>query len=262
MHRHFIRTVLPLLALTAAAGAAQAETEFLYSCGGELDLVVATYPESGTGRYEVDGVFITDLVPDGQGAWVNDEHELQFWPEGEGPTLFLGSEQFTCEPFADDPGMNAGAEPVDAAAPAEGGIMNTADLDMAPYGSVRGWDVYSLSSGPSFMGCAASIEQPGGFLILQKKDYGWELRVPANQTEGFDGGVIVLDGKTVDAQFGFTPEGAGEAGLDDGFVARLRQGTKLTTQINGEKPVNWSLKGSAAVVTKIEECYTNQGVQP
>lgn len=257
MHRHFIRTVLPLLALTAAAGAAQAETEFLYSCSDFA--VVATYPESGTGRYEVDGVFIADLVPDGQGAWVDDAKEVQFWPEGEGPTLFLGSEQFTCEAFGDDPGMHAGVDPE---ANLDGGMPTTADLEMVPYNGVRGWEVYSMHSGGGFAGCAGSIEQPGGFLILQKKDYGWELRVPANQTEGFDGGVIVLDGKTVDAQFGFTPEGAGEAGLDDGFVARLRQGNRLTTQINGEEPINWDMKGSAAVVTKIEECYTRKGVLP
>lgn len=257
MHKTFIRTVLPLLALTAAAGAAQAETELLYNCGGDLGFVVTTYPESGKGRF--DSTYSADLVPDGQGAWMNDEHEVQFWPEGEEPTLFLGSEQFSCVAFADDPGMNAGADPE---ANLDEGIVNTADLEMAPYSSVRGWDVYSMNSGPDFVGCGGSIEQPGGFLILQKKDYGWELRVPANQTEGFSGGVIVLDGKTVDAQFGFTPEGAGEAGLDDGFVARMRQGNRLTTQINGEEPVNWEMKGSAAVVTKIEECYTNQGILP
>ena len=259
MHNRFIRTLLPVLALTAAAGAAQAETELLYQCGGDLGIVVTTYPESGTGRF--DGNYSADLVPDGQGAWVNEEHELQFWPEGEEPTLFVGVEQFSCQAFADDPGMNAGAEPVDAAT-AEGGIINTAEMEMAPYADVRGWEVSSLNSGPNFMGCAASIEQPSGFLILQKKDYGWELRVPADQTEGFDGGVLVVDGYVVDAQFGFTPEGAGEAGLDDSFIARLKQGSRLTTQINGSEPINWALKGSAAVVTKIEECYTNQGVLP
>ena len=73
---------------------------------------------------------------------------------------------------------------------------------------------------------------------------------------------LVVDGYVVDAQFGFTPEGAGEAGLDDSFIARLKQGSRLTTQINGSEPINWALKGSAAVVTKIEECYTNQGVLP
>ncbi|MPT21696.1 MAG: hypothetical protein E2577_01060 [Starkeya sp.] len=66
----------------------------------------------------------------------------------------------------------------------------------------------------------------------------------------------------MDAQFGFTAEGAGEAGLDDRFVAVLRNGKLLTTQIKGARPVKWPLTGSAAVVTKIEDCFRRKGLLP
>ncbi len=252
MDMTIFRTLLATLALSAAASAARAETEFLYNCGQDLGFVVTTYPESGKGRF--DGNVHVDITPDGKGAWVNEANEIQFWPEEDVPTLFVGSEQFSCAPFEDDPGMHAGDEPADST------LQNTADLDMTPYASVRGWDVVSMASGADFVGCSGSNSQDAGFLILQKKDYGWELRVPADQTEGFEGGIITLDGKKVDAQFGFTPEGAGEAGLDDGFVAALKNGKVLTTQINGAKAVKWQLTGSAAVVTKIEECFQRKGV--
>ncbi|WP_245261657.1 hypothetical protein [Ancylobacter sp. FA202] len=251
MDTRLVRILIAMVALVAACGSARAQSELLYKCGGDLGFVVETNPESSSGNFH--GAFSAPLVPDGNGAWVNPGRELQFWPEGEGPKLFIGSEQFSCEPVADEPGMNAGGEPADSAA------QNTADLEMLPYGSTRGWEVVSLRAGSDFVGCAGSINLPAGFLILQKKTHGWELRVPADQTEGFEGGVITLDGRRVDAQFGFTPEGAGEAGLDDAFVAALRNGKLLTTKINGSRPVKWPLSGSAAVVTKIEECFSRQG---
>lgn len=252
MNTRLVNILLALVALVAAAGSARAEGELLYKCGGDLGLVVETHPENSSGNFH--GTFSAPLVPDGKGAWVNPGRELQFWQEGDGPKLFIGVEEFSCEPVADEPGMNAGAEPADPAS------QTTADLEMVPYGSTRGWEVVSLNAGSEFVGCAGSISLPAGFLILQKKTYGWELRVPAEQTEGFEGGIITLDGRRVDAQFGFTAEGAGEAGLDDRFVAALRNGKLLTTQIKGARPVKWPLTGSAAVVTKIEECFKRQGL--
>ena len=120
----------------------------------------------------------------------------------------------------------------------------------------------AFASGPDFAGCGASIAQTPGFLMLQKKPWGWELRIPANQTEGFEGGIITVDGRAIDAQFGFTPESAGEAALSDDLIPAIAKGSRLTTQITGAEPVTWSLAGSAAVIGKIEECVTRQGIQP
>lgn len=120
----------------------------------------------------------------------------------------------------------------------------------------------AVADEPGINAGAGSIIHPAGFLILQKKTQGGEVRVPAEQTEGFEGGVFTLDGRLLDAQFGSTPEGAGEAGLDDRFVAALKNDKLLSTKINGAKPVNWPLTGSAAVVTKIEECLSRQGLLP
>ncbi|WP_018389732.1 hypothetical protein [Ancylobacter sp. FA202] len=50
--------------------------------------------------------------------------------------------------------------------------------------------------------------------------------------------------------------------MDDRFVAALRNGKLLTTQIKGANPVKWPLTGSAAVVTKIEESSSRQGLIP
>lgn len=248
-------TALALMPLLAAPAFAQ--TEFLYDCGRDMGFIVTTYLETGTGRF--DGTFSADLTLNSDGVWVNEAEELQFWPDGvedAEPTLFIGVEQFSCSPFADDPGMNAGAEP------GQGALTNTADLEMVPYGSTRGWDVLAYVSGPDFIGCGASIGQGPGFLILQRKTYGWELRIPADQTEGFEGGIITVDGRKMDAQFGFTPEGAGEAGLDESLVRAIANGSRLTTLINGSQPVSWSLAGSAAAVGKVNECFVQEGILP
>lgn len=136
------------------------------------------------------------------------------------------------------------------------------DFDVTPYGTTRGWQVDSLTDGSGFLGCAGSVEQGPGFLILAKTRDGWMLRVPTRNTEGFDGAVIEIDGYKIDSQVGYTPEGAGEAYLDAGAIPRLANGSRLTVAINNDQTTKWALSGSAAMITKVEECYSRKGKAP
>lgn len=254
----FTTTRAPLAALAmglgvALAGPVLAGTELDYDCAAELGFKVRLQPEAGTAEFTGPG-YTAPLTPDQQGAWVNEERELQFYPEESPPTLYMGSESFECAASdeGDDPsGGHVGAAGADS-------------YDIAPYAEVKGWQVDSLKDAPSgtFLGCMASSEQPSGYLMVGQMVWGWLVRVPADKTEGYEGGVIAVDGKAVDSQFGFAPEGAGEANISDEMVPQIGNGTALTTKINGEAPVTWRLEGSGAMIGKVKECFTNNGVAP
>lgn len=137
------------------------------------------------------------------------------------------------------------------------------DFDAAPYATVKGWQVDTLTDSAGFLACAGASEQPDGFLILMHtRDDEWVLRVPTSQTEGFEGAIITVDDHEIDAQFGFKPEGAGEGTIDDSTLALIHNGAALKIAIHGEKATNWVLTGSGAVIGKITECAAHKGIKP
>lgn len=235
-----------LLALALLAPApALASPDLTYQCGGDLGFSVVIETETGKARFT--GPFEADLTW-GEDHWFNEAQEIQFWDQQDPPQLFLGSEQFDCG-FA--PG-GAGYDEPTGAAPVS---------TVTPYATVKGWEVAALFQDGAFLSCGGAITQPAGRLQLDQTPWGWELRLPATRTEGFEGGLVTIDGKPVDSQFGFTPDAQAIAGLSDSQLEALFNGTTLKTRINGEPETTWSLAGSGAMIGKVKECFTRQGVK-
>lgn len=240
-----------LLALALLAPLpAFASPDLTYQCAGDLGFTVQI--ETETGKAHFAGPFEADLAR-AEDHWFNEAKEVQFWDQETPPQLFLGSEQFDCA-FA--PGGAGYAEPVQAetagAVPAS---------TVTSYATVKGWDVTSLAESGAFVSCGGAIAQPAGRLQLDQTPWGWELRLPATRTEGFEGGIITIDSKPVESQFGFPPDSLAIAGISDDQLNALFNGTTLKTRINGEPEVTWSLAGSGAMIGKVKECFTRQGVK-
>lgn len=239
----------------ALAGPALANPDVDYACGSDLGFLVRMTPDANSAEFRsLD--YSAPLKADENDGWTNEEHELQFYPKEDPPTLYMGSESFECERAP----TGADAE----AANMHAGAAGADDYDITPYAPVKGWQVDTLRDAPTgtFIGCMASNEQPSGYLMVGQMVWGWVVRVPAQKTEGYDGGLIAVDGKAVDSQFGFAVEGAGEANIADEMVPQIGNGTALTTKINGESPVTWRLEGSGAMIGKVKECFNNNGVAP
>jgi hypothetical protein len=243
-----MRRLLALAALVAPA-TAFASPDLTYQCGGELGFTVRIETETGVAVFS--GPFEAELTFE-QDHWFNEAREVQFWDEEEPPQLFLGSEQFDCG-FA--PGGAGYAEPAPEATEA------TPAPVAKPYASVKGWEVSALFDGATFVSCGGASQQAAGLLKVDQAPWGWEITVPAPRTEGFEGGLVTIDGKPVDSQFGFTPESTAIVGISEGQLDALFNGTSLTTRINGEPETTWSLAGSGAMVGKVKECFQRQGVR-
>lgn len=243
-----MRRLLALILLVP--GPVLASPDLTYQCAGELGFTVIIETETGKARFS--GPFKADLTW-GEEHWYNEAKEVQFWDQQDPPQLFLGSEQFDCG-FA--PGGAGYSEPVQA---------ETADAvpqtTVTSYATVKGWEVTALAQDGSFVSCGGAIAQPAGRLQLDQTPWGWELRLPATRSEGFEGGIITIDGKPVDSQFGFTPDSLAIAGISDDQLNALFNGTTLRTRINGDSETAWSLAGSGAMIGKVRECFTRQGVQ-
>ena len=136
------------------------------------------------------------------------------------------------------------------------------DFEIETYAAdVRGWQVDALSDDQGFFACAGmSGEQKDGYLAVMQTRDGWMLRVPTEQTESFEGALVTIDGREIDSQIGFFPEGAGHIALADQAVDWIAQGSRLKVAVNNDLTTNWVLSGSAAMVTKVTECYKRKGV--
>jgi hypothetical protein len=75
---------------------------------------------------------------------------------------------------------------------------------------------------------------------------------PTHQSGGFDGGVVSIDGRTIDAQFGFN-NGTATREVIPWELGLLKNGSNLTVRINGESAFAFSLNGSTAAILKIQE---------
>ncbi len=140
------------------------------------------------------------------------------------------------------------------------GTAQAQSFDAAVYAAdVRGWQVDALTDGQGFLGCGGTTDQPFGVLgVIQSRD-GWLLRVPTQQTESFEGAVVTIGNRQIDAQIGFLPEGAGEIYLTDQAIGWLAQADEVTVAVNNDYTATWGLLGSAAMITKVKECYARKG---
>lgn len=136
------------------------------------------------------------------------------------------------------------------------------DFDAAPYAAVKGWQVDALSNDQGFLGCAGSSQQAEGYLILMRTADGWKVRVPSTQTESYAGALITIDGRRIESQAGFAPEGAAELLITDQAAGWIANGAALTVEVDGDQTTSWVLSGSAAMIGKVNECYAGQGLAP
>lgn len=137
------------------------------------------------------------------------------------------------------------------------------DFDASPYATVKGWQVDVLSNDQGFLGCAGSVQQAQGYLIVMRTAQdGWKLRVPSSQTESYAGALITIDSHAIDSQAGFTPEGAAELLITETAVGWIANGSRLKIEVNDDLTTQWALSGSAAMIGKINECFAGQGQAP
>ncbi len=138
-----------------------------------------------------------------------------------------------------------------------------AQEDSFPYGTARGWTVEALRDATGFVGCAGRSDQPTGRLVIGQRLDGWFVTVPADQTEGFRGGVLRFDmGDPVDVQYGFGPDFTATATFDTSLLPRIASGASLRTRINGVPPMDWSLDGSSAMTDLVAQCVARTGKPP
>jgi hypothetical protein len=139
----------------------------------------------------------------------------------------------------------------------------TAQDQAFPYGTARGWTVEALRDAAGFTGCAGRIDQRAGRLVIGWRIDSWFVTVPADQTEGFRGGVLRFDmGDPVDVEYGFAPDFTATAAFADSLVRRIDGASELRTRINGVPPMDWSLEGSAAMTALVTECVSRLGKPP
>lgn len=133
-----------------------------------------------------------------------------------------------------------------------------------PYGEVKGWQVYAIDHATDgFLGCGAVKAEPVGPLIVENYQDRWQLVVPTKRSDAdrYDGALISFDNRGIDSQFGFEG-GNAVSDLTRDEVGFLTQSGALVVEINDERPLRFSLSGSAAAVLKIRECLERRGALP
>ena len=131
--------------------------------------------------------------------------------------------------------------------------------DSRAYADVRGWLVSATNDAQGFAGCWAAPTGQGSMVALALIRGSWEIWVSSIATSGFEGGTITVDGSVTDAQFGFFAESGAYAAITPPLVRAIAQGSRLQISINNDLSGSWSLSGSAAAITKVEECAARSG---
>ena len=141
-------------------------------------------------------------------------------------------------------------------------IVNVPNSTEHKYASVRGWDVYGGNVGGQFEYCVAEKNDGGSVLRFGvDKNFGqWQLAVPYPARREWEG-QLEIDGN---AQFtqGTSDGQWSIAWLNNAYdLERIRNGNVLILDI-GKASIDHTLRGSAAVILKIEECVNNRGKRP
>lgn len=137
-----------------------------------------------------------------------------------------------------------------------------------PYASVRQWDVKVAVTGRTFMYCVAETGGPDhpvriGFDRVMPGGSGqWQLAVPVQAGKDWQG-QLEVDGAAPAAGAGAMVSGTATDGwaiawLNMGQVDALRNGSTAVLGV-GRGDYDFSLKGIAAAITKIDECRDRRG---
>lgn len=127
-----------------------------------------------------------------------------------------------------------------------------------PYASVRGWNVISGWTSGRFDHCAAEKSNRGNAMRIGYNGKMWLVGMPSNRNSSFAGAVEV-DGRGGPAIF--NSSGTGWVVTTQFNLEAVRAGNKLFLDIGSEGGWDFSLKGSAAALLKVEECVANRGVK-
>lgn len=127
----------------------------------------------------------------------------------------------------------------------------------APYGEVRGWTAYSGTISGRFAYCAGETKDGDTIWRLGFDGQQWQLGVPYATGDGAWDGEYEVDGARKPASGtaanGWTFMWLGLQELDE-----VRNGNEIVLDI-GRASIAHPLKGTAAIVTKIEECVARKG---
>ena len=257
-----LRFRLAILPLALLAVSARAEPPTVFACGGDLGFSVSIGSDDAPATLL--SPFEAELAPVPTGGWANEAREVQFYRDPAPPVLFLGSEQFDCvypdgSAGYDSPGFEVAADGLPFVPYAQAPWLS---YGSDGYGQAAGWEIRSMSENGAFAGCGGLSVQPAGPLVIERMAWGWQIRVPSDQLEGFEGGTVTIDGATFDSQFGFAIEGYGAAGLDETQVRAIAAGSRMVTQGQGLPAAEWALAGSAAMLAMVDQCVARQGAAP
>lgn len=125
------------------------------------------------------------------------------------------------------------------------------------YGEARGWRVFSGAVDGKFAYCAGERADGDTVWRLGTDTMQWQLGVPYMASPGEWQGEYDIDGRRMPASGvganGWTFMWLGLQELDE-----VRNGNQIVLDI-GRASITHPLKGTAAVITKIEECVSRQG---
>jgi hypothetical protein len=135
-------------------------------------------------------------------------------------------------------------------------IGGTPEADESRYGSVRGWTVYSATISDNFAYCAGEFDDRGTPWRLGWDGMQWQVAVALDAEPDWSGSLEV-DGDSLSisgsAKGGWTLLWLGMPELE-----RIRDGNLMIVDV-GRVSIDHRLIGTAAVITKIEECVRRNG---
>jgi hypothetical protein len=126
------------------------------------------------------------------------------------------------------------------------------------YSTVRGWNVESVYENGQFTGCRAAPNTRADTWSLGLLNGLWTMGVPTYRSSGYEGAVVSVDGREIDAQFGFN-NGTATREVVPWELNLLKNGSNVNVRINGESAQTFSLRGSTAAIFKVQECSNQAG---
>lgn len=157
-------------------------------------------------------------------------------------------------------GDDAPSNVSDAETNAYGGydIGGTPEADESRYGAVRGWTVYSATIAGRFAYCAGEFDDRGSPWRLGWDGLQWQAAVALDAEPDWSGALDVDgDSRPISgsAKGGWTIAWLGMAELE-----RIRDGNEMILDV-GRVSIDHRLIGTAAVITRIEECVQLNGAR-
>lgn len=135
-------------------------------------------------------------------------------------------------------------------------IAGTPEAEENDYASLRGWRISSARIAGNFAYCAGETDDRGAIWRLGWDGMQWQVAVVANSQPDWSG-MLDVDGDSRSisgsAKEGWTLLWLGMPELD-----KIRNGNRMIVDV-GRTSIEHPLRGTAALITKIEECVDRKG---